>query len=136
MDGAPNGARADIRCAKMSFFEGFIGLKSLGFPANVSSGRADETNLRRYETIFRFWRRYAETSRVYLVDNQTAVTAATETGDSQMRTVSFILAFAFILAGPSIAGSSGSDLPGVGTFSYSGSPVTNSAHQPVVVAAN
>ena len=37
------------------------------------------------------------------------------TGDSQMRTTSFILAFAFILAGPSMAGSSDQDLPGVGT---------------------
>jgi hypothetical protein len=35
-----------------------------------------------------------------------------------MRTISFILGFAFILAGPSIAGSSDGSLPGVGTFSY------------------
>ena len=41
-----------------------------------------------------------------------------------MRTISFILAFAFILAGPSIAGSSDSGLPGIGTFPYNGSPVT------------
>jgi hypothetical protein len=34
-----------------------------------------------------------------------------------MRTISFILAFAFMLAGPSMAGSS-DNLPGVGTFSY------------------
>jgi hypothetical protein len=53
-----------------------------------------------------------------------------------MRTISFILAFAFILAGPSMAGSSDSDLPGIGTFSYNGSPVTLSAPQPIVVAAN
>jgi len=46
-----------------------------------------------------------------------------------MRTISFILGFAFILAGPSIAGSSDGSLPGVGTFSY---------HLPAfpVVAAN
>ena len=53
-----------------------------------------------------------------------------------MRTISFILAFAFILAGPSMAGSSDQHLPGVpgvGTFAYSGSPV---APQPMVVAAN
>jgi hypothetical protein len=36
-----------------------------------------------------------------------------------MRTISFILGFAFILAGPSIAGSSDGGLPGIGTFSYS-----------------
>jgi hypothetical protein len=53
-----------------------------------------------------------------------------------MRTISFILAFAFILAGPSVAGSSSSDLPGIGTFSYIGSPVAVPAHQPVVIAAN
>ena len=53
-----------------------------------------------------------------------------------MRTISFILAFAFILAGPSMAGSSDQGLPGIGTFSYNGSPVTVSAPQPIVVAAN
>jgi hypothetical protein len=46
-----------------------------------------------------------------------------------MRTISFILAFAFILAGPSMAGSSDSSLPGIGTFSY----ITVSS---AVVAAN
>jgi hypothetical protein len=51
-----------------------------------------------------------------------------------MRTVSFILAFAFILAGPSMAGSS-DGLPGIGTFSYNGSPMTDSAPQTLVVAA-
>ena len=40
-----------------------------------------------------------------------------------MRTTSFILAFAFIMAGPSMAGSSEQGLPGVGTFAYNGSPV-------------
>jgi hypothetical protein len=53
----------------------------------------------------------------------------------QMRTVSFILAFAFILAGPSMAGSADPGLPGIGTFSYNGSPVTTSAPEALVVAA-
>jgi len=35
-----------------------------------------------------------------------------------MRTLSFILAFAFVLAGPSMAGSSEQGLPGIGTFAY------------------
>jgi hypothetical protein len=35
-----------------------------------------------------------------------------------MRTISLILGFAFVLAGPSIAGSSDGSLPGIGTFSY------------------
>ena len=53
-----------------------------------------------------------------------------------MRTISFILAFAFILAGPSMAGSSDQHLPGVGTFAYNGSPVATPATRSMVVAAN
>jgi hypothetical protein len=52
-----------------------------------------------------------------------------------MRTVSFILAFAFILAGPSRACSSDNGLPGIGAFSYNGVPVTTSAPHLMVVAA-
>jgi hypothetical protein len=51
-----------------------------------------------------------------------------------MRTFSFILAFAFVLVGPSLAGSSEGGLPGVGTFAYSGSPIVGSP-QAIVVAA-
>jgi hypothetical protein len=50
-----------------------------------------------------------------------------------MRTTSFMLAFVFMLAGPSMAGSSEQNLPGVGTFAYHGSPVA--ASQPMIVAA-
>jgi hypothetical protein len=49
-----------------------------------------------------------------------------------MRTLSFILSFAFVVAGSSIAGSSDTGLPGVGTFAYNGSPI---APPSVVVAA-
>ena len=49
-----------------------------------------------------------------------------------MRTLSFILACAFVLA-PSVAGLSDS-LPGIGTFAYNGSAVT-SPPQALVVAA-
>lgn len=52
-----------------------------------------------------------------------------------MRTISFILAFAFILAGPSMAGSSENGLPGIGTFAYNSAPVAISGPQPMVVAA-
>jgi hypothetical protein len=52
-----------------------------------------------------------------------------------MRTLSFILAFAFVLAGPSMAGSLESGLPGIGTFAYNGSPIVTSAPQAIVVAA-
>jgi hypothetical protein len=34
-----------------------------------------------------------------------------------------IFAVVMILAGPSLAGSTDGDLPGVGTFNYSGSPI-------------
>jgi hypothetical protein len=52
-----------------------------------------------------------------------------------MRTASLILAFAFVLAGPSMAGSSDQTLPGVGTFAYNGSPVAMPASQEMIVAA-
>jgi hypothetical protein len=51
-----------------------------------------------------------------------------------MRTLSFILACAFVMA-PSVAGLSDS-LPGIGTFAYHGSPVVTSPPEPVMVAAN
>ncbi len=51
-----------------------------------------------------------------------------------MRSMSFILAFAFLMVGASLAGSSDNGLPGIGTFSYSGSPIITPA--PMVVAAN
>jgi len=51
-----------------------------------------------------------------------------------MRTLSFILAFAFVLAGPSLAGSSDTSLPGVGTFAYTGSAIVTSAPSVVVAA--
>jgi hypothetical protein len=66
---------------------------------------------------------------------RTADSAGTETGDSQMRILSFILAFGFVLAGPSMVGSSDSGLPGIGTFAYNGSPIVTSAPQAIVVAA-
>jgi hypothetical protein len=51
-----------------------------------------------------------------------------------MRTLSFLLAVAFVLAGPSMAGSSDSKLPGIGTFAYSGPPVATSAPSAIVLA--
>jgi hypothetical protein len=52
-----------------------------------------------------------------------------------MRNLSFLLAFAFLLAAPSIAGSTDAGLPGIGTFAYNGSPIASPAHQDLVVAA-
>ena len=46
-----------------------------------------------------------------------------------------LIAFGFVLAGSSFAGAPDGGLPGVGTFQYSGSPVTTASSQPIVVAA-
>jgi hypothetical protein len=51
-----------------------------------------------------------------------------------MLALSFILAFGLVLAGASVAGSADGDLPGVGTFEYSGSPITTTVQSPIVVA--
>jgi hypothetical protein len=101
-----------------------IQLKLLSFYPIASSAWADETIIPGEETIFHFWRRHPETALGYQFDNDNGGgNAGNKTGDSQMRTLSFILAFAFVLAGPSLAGSADNSLPGVGTFSYSGSPL-------------
>jgi len=60
---------------------------------------------------------------------KTAGSAGIQNGDSQMRTLGFIIALAFVVAGSSEAG-----LPGVGTFAYNGSPIAASAAQAIVVA--
>ena len=40
-----------------------------------------------------------------------------------MRVLSYIVAIVLLLTGPSMAGSADNDLPGIGTFSYNGSPL-------------
>jgi hypothetical protein len=50
-----------------------------------------------------------------------------------MRALSYMIAVVFVLAGPSLAGSADRDLPGVGTFTYCGSPVA--APAPGMMAA-
>jgi hypothetical protein len=44
-----------------------------------------------------------------------------------------MIALVSVLAGPSLAGSTDRDLPGIGTFSYCGSPIPTPA--PAVAAA-
>jgi hypothetical protein len=41
----------------------------------------------------------------------------------RMRVLSYIIATVLLLTGPLMAGSAENDLPGIGTFSYNGSPV-------------
>jgi hypothetical protein len=40
-----------------------------------------------------------------------------------MRALSYVIAVVLVLTGPSLAGPAAPDLPGIGTFSYSGSPI-------------
>jgi hypothetical protein len=41
-----------------------------------------------------------------------------------MRALSYMIALVFVLTGPSMAGSADRDLPGVGTFTYCGTPIS------------
>ena len=44
-----------------------------------------------------------------------------------MRALSYVIALVFVLTGPSLAGSADRDMPGVGTFTYCGSPIVTVA---------
>jgi len=96
---------------------------------------ADETILTGNETILGFERITGETADGYQRHNDDGTPPATRFGDKSMRALSFILAFGFVLAGSSLAGAPDGDLPGIGTFQYSGSPISSPAPQPIVVAA-
>ena len=50
-----------------------------------------------------------------------------------MRVLSYMIALVFVLTGPSMAGSADRDMPGVGTFTYCGSPVVTP--EPEIMAA-
>ena len=50
-----------------------------------------------------------------------------------MRAISYVIALVLVLTGPSLADTADGDLPGAGTFSYSGPPILPLA--PEVVAA-
>ena len=49
-----------------------------------------------------------------------------------MRVLSYIIATVLLLTGPLMAGSANNDLPGIGTFSYNGSPIATQI--PIMVA--
>jgi hypothetical protein len=51
-----------------------------------------------------------------------------------MRALSYIIALVLLLTGPSLAGSADGGLPGVGTFTYNGSPIVSSGS--TVIAAS
>jgi hypothetical protein len=50
-----------------------------------------------------------------------------------MRALSDVFAVVLVLTGPSLAGSADRDIPGIGTFTYCGSPIP--APAPQVMAA-
>jgi hypothetical protein len=50
-----------------------------------------------------------------------------------MRALSYMIVVVSVLTGPSLAGSADRDMPGVGTFTYCGSPVVTPA--PEILAA-
>ena len=52
-----------------------------------------------------------------------------------MKTLSLILAFAIMVAAPSLAGSPDGRLPGIGTFSYNGVPTIADAPQSPLIAS-
>jgi hypothetical protein len=47
--------------------------------------------------------------------------------ETPMRALSYVIAVVLLLAGPSLAGTADSDLPGIGTFTYNGSPIPGQA---------
>ena len=117
-----------------SVWSWFARLNSLGFSRQCFVRQDRRNNCLVSRNHFPFWRRCPETAEGYQVTNETAVTPA-RNRRLPMRTTSLILAFAFILAGPSMAGSSDNELPGAGTFAYNGSPLANPAHRQILVAA-
>jgi hypothetical protein len=94
----------------------------------------DETILPCDEAVSRFGADMRKQPLVISLTVKTAGSAGIQNGDSHMRTLSFILALAFVVAGSSLAGSSEAGLPGIGTFAYNGSPIAASAAQAIVVA--
>ena len=112
-----------------------IGLKSMVFPAIVSSGCGDETILPCDETISCFGADIRKRRDGYQSGNKTAEAPAAETRrPSNAEPSASFLPWLSCWLGPSMAGSSDSGLPGIGTFAYNGSPMAVSAPQPMVVA--
>jgi hypothetical protein len=106
----------------------------LSFRRSVSSGCRDETILLIDETIFGFDAELRKRRMVTNFAKRNGEQRRQKTGDSQMRTLSFLLAFAFVLAGPTLAGSPDGNLPGFGAFAYSGSALVTAAPAIVVAA--
>jgi hypothetical protein len=87
------------------------------------------------ETISRFAADVRKQQMVINPPTERRTALAAKSGDSQMHTLSFILAFGFMVVWPALAGNLDAGRPGIGTFAYSGSPIAVSAPQAMVVAA-
>jgi hypothetical protein len=111
-----------------------IRLESPSFRRLFHPTHGDETILVGDETISRFGADMRKQPMVINPATERRTTPAAKPGDSQMQTLSFILAFAFMLICPALAGNSDAGRPGVGTFAYNGSPIAVSAPQAIVVA--
>jgi len=85
----------------------------------------DETIPEGDETIFCLFCRTPETTRGYQHDGKDGRgQRRSRPGEICMRAASLILAFAFVISGSTMAGSASGGLPGIGTFAYTGSPIT------------
>jgi hypothetical protein len=112
----------------------FNSLKSWEFSLELfRRKRGDETILPATKPFSAFGAEFRKPAMVIKRPTNTGGQRRTgKSGDKSMRIVSFILAFVFVVAGSSMAGSVESGLPGVGTFSYNGTPVAPS--QTLIVA--
>jgi hypothetical protein len=108
-------------------------LKLLKSARNMSSGELRRNKSPGNETILGFSRRTPETPDGYQSATKRRQAPQGQSETVKMRTISFIVAFAFVLAGSSLAGSAETGMPGIGTFSYNGSPVVTP--HAIVVAA-
>ena len=96
-------------------------------------GASDETNLAGDETISCFGADIPKQQIVIKRATERPTALPTTPGDDQMQTLTFMLAAAFMIVFPALAGNSESARQGIGPFPYNGSPMAVS--QPIVVAA-
>ncbi|MGY4169800.1 hypothetical protein [Bradyrhizobium sp. USDA 3458] len=115
-----------------SFSVTLLPLESLVFSAECFVDRWSTKQFEFRRNHFRLVPQNSGNGRSLSDRHTTAPDAERNNGDCQMRTMSLILALAFVMAGSSMAGSPDSGLPGIGTFSYNGSPVVTPA--PMVLA--
>lgn len=84
-----------------------------GADASVQAGRAERL----------FHQRKVKKSREGRTDGPLSASHFQMIWRHEMRTLSFVIALVSVLAGPSMAGSADRDMPGIGTFTYCGSPI-------------